>query len=400
MTACLRIRWSGPWIAAAFTLMTLFPAALAAQPGTAPNGDPGGFGIDGDLDVGTPVAGTTDWNSLIQPNGTPTSAATLHAVDSYTNADLGLFNNSRLFGNPNTEWFWDNDPVTNPIGGKENFSNGVAHFSIDANGHTWFTWAVDRQGNGGDSYMDVGLYRNTLVRNPGGTFSSAGPDAGHTVGDLVLSLDWLAGGALPVLTVWRWSEVAPGAYNFTTMTPAAGTVFTGSNADMIFVPYTAFGSGHYGPAMFAEAAIDLSALLGVPHPGSLFKTVMFNSRFGDQIASVMKDFIEPVQIQFTVDVATTPGTRATRIVNITPNPSRGGAISVEFELAQDGPVSLEFFDVAGRRVGGLEQARMAAGRQSLRWDPSSRAGRDRSGVLFARLTSAAGKDVRRLIVMP
>lgn len=398
MTSCLRIQWPGRWSVAILALLTMLPRMLAAQPGTAPTGDQGGFGIDGDLDPGTPVAGTTDWMSLIMPDGTPASPATFHGVDEYDTSDLA-FRGSRMFGNPNTEWFWDSDPLTNPIGGKHNFSNGVAHFSHDANGHTWFTWAVDRQGTGGDSYMDAGLYQNTLVRNGNGTFSSAGPHGGHTVGDVVVSLTWHPATSLPVLTAWRWSEISPGVFDLTSMTPAPGTVFTAVNGTPAIVPYTAYGNDHYGPGMLAEASIDLTALLGVSTPPTTFRTLLFSSRFGDQIQSVLMDFIEPIQIQFTVDVETEPRIRATRIVSITPNPSRG-AVSVEFELAQAGPVSLEFFDVAGRRVGAVERASLPAGRHAMRWAPTIRTGRDRSGVLFARLTSAAGTDMRRMILMP
>ena len=399
MTDRLRIQWPGRWSVAILALLTMLPGVLAAQPGTAPTGDPGGFGIDGDLDAGTPVAGTTDWMSLILPNGIPSAPATFHGVDQFNDSDFAFFGDSRLFGNPNTAWFWDGDAMTNPIGGKENFSNGLAHFSHDANGHTWFTWSVDRQGTGGDSYMEVALHQNTLVRNINGTFSSAGPHAGHTVGDLMFSLSWAPATSLPVLTVWRWSEISPGAYDITSMTPAPGTFFTGSNGNIALVPYTAFGQGHYPPGQFAEASIDLTALLGGSLPPTTYRTLLFSSRFGDQIRSVLKDFIEPIQIQFTVDVDTTPRTRATRIVSITPNPSRG-AVSVEFELAQAGPVSLEFFDLAGRRVGAVNGARLPAGRHAMRWDPTNGTGRDGSGVLFARLTSAAGTDMRRLILMP
>jgi len=139
--------------------------------------------------------------------------------------------------------------------------------------------------------------------------------------------------------------------------------------------------------------------VGAPHPASTFRTMLFHSRFGSEIASVLKDFIEPMQIQVTVGVETPLPSRATRIVNIAPNPARG-AVSVEFEIAQAGPVSLDFFDVAGRRVGSVARTSLPAGRHALRWDSTNRPGQERAGVLYARLASEAGTDVRRLIVIP
>ena len=101
-----RFRYSCP-AALLAALLTLLPRIAASQCGTAPTGDPGGFGIDGDLDAGTPTAGTSDWMSFMLSNGTPIASTTLHGFDDSGTSDLRLIQStSRLSGNPNTDWVW------------------------------------------------------------------------------------------------------------------------------------------------------------------------------------------------------------------------------------------------------------------------------------------------------
>lgn len=390
---------SGGRFASLVAFLLLLPSLSGAQPGTAPTGDPGGFGIDGELDPGTPVAGTIDWNTVIMANGLPTSSATLHAVDGFSNSDLSFFlTTSRLFENPNTTWQWDNSGMTNPLNGKDNFSNGVAHFSRDGAGHLWLTWGVDREGAGTSSYMDLVLFQNTLVRNGNNTFSSTGPDGGHTVGDVALSLEVYASSAAlsPSLAAWRWTQVAPGTYNFTSLALPPGAKFTAANNGFqATVPYTAFGSGFYNQDRFAEASVDLTALLASVQPSATFRTLFFVSRFGPDIESVLRDFIEPIPIQITTGVEPPFGPGGTRILGIRPNPTQG-PVSVDLELAREGAVSLEFFDLSGRRVGAVTRGSLPPGRHTLTWEPAMRT---RGGVLFARLAGEPGADLRRFVLL-
>lgn len=396
-------------LATAF-LLAVQAAPTAAQMGTAPTGDPGpGFGIDGDLDSNVPTASTTDWAwgagagagiGLIENNGAPSAPNTLHGVDEYNNQDL-IFRggDARFTTNPNTDWRWDT-PGMNPLGGKEDLGNGVAHFSRDAGGHTWFTWAVDREGGGGQSYIPVALYQGTLVRNGDGTFTSSGPHNGSTIGDLVLDLellDLMTG--LPILRVWRYTETSPGVYDLTALTPAGGTAFTGANTNgQVTVPYGAFGKSYYSPETFAEASIDLTALLAGVQPSATFRTVFFCNRSGDMIAATLRDFIDPMSTTIPVSVGDAPTARTAGRVTVSPNPATA-AVTVEFEVARRGPVSVEIFDLAGRRVATLASETFAAGRHALRWDPAA-ARTERNGMLFARVAADGEIHTRRFIVLP
>jgi choice-of-anchor B domain-containing protein len=81
-----------------------------------------------------------------------------------------------------------------------------------------------------------------------------------------------------------------------------------------------------------------------------------------------------------------------------PNPS-GDVAAVSFQLPVSGPVSLEVFDVSGRRVAVLmEGERVAPGSHTVRWD--GRDERDRrvaAGVYFARLSTAQGERTRKIV---
>jgi flagellar hook assembly protein FlgD len=78
------------------------------------------------------------------------------------------------------------------------------------------------------------------------------------------------------------------------------------------------------------------------------------------------------------------------IVGVSPNPFNPSA-RVWFDLQEASSVSLEIYDVSGRRVTTLHLGDFVAGRNNAVWD-----GRDArgavvtSGVYFLRLRSAAG----------
>ncbi len=76
-----------------------------------------------------------------------------------------------------------------------------------------------------------------------------------------------------------------------------------------------------------------------------------------------------------------------------PNPVRERA-SIRFDLPHPVDVSLEIFDVRGRRVADLLEGLQAAGRRSLVWSTRGRA----AGVYFVRLRTDGRTFTRRMIV--
>jgi hypothetical protein len=79
-----------------------------------------------------------------------------------------------------------------------------------------------------------------------------------------------------------------------------------------------------------------------------------------------------------------------------PNPARGTTALV-FALPHAGTVSLDIFDVTGRRVTNLQNGVLPAGRYKRLWDGTGLNGvRRESGVYFARLTTKDGARTQRI----
>ena len=77
-----------------------------------------------------------------------------------------------------------------------------------------------------------------------------------------------------------------------------------------------------------------------------------------------------------------------------PNPFNPSTTLV-FALSKAGPVRLEIFDTAGRRVAVLVDEERAAGEHSVLWQPRGLA----SGMYFARFAAEGRHDTRRLVLL-
>jgi len=82
-----------------------------------------------------------------------------------------------------------------------------------------------------------------------------------------------------------------------------------------------------------------------------------------------------------------------------PNPARAGA-TFGWSLPRGGAARLEILDLAGRRVATLADGAFGANRYVRAWDlRDARGSRVAPGVYFARLSSADGMRLRRLVVL-
>ncbi len=282
--------------------------------GVAPTGDPGqGFDIDGDLAANAPTANTTDWVAggagtgagLLSNTGAPVDPLkTFHIIDSYnSNADNIFSGGKKYTDNPNT-WTWTTQKAT----AKDDLNNGLLHTSNDINNHLWLTVASDRFSTSGNSYIDFEFFQSVLTANDNGTFTSAGPDGGRTVGDLLITLELTMGGTQPNFFVERWQQVSPGVFSYIPITPAANTVFAAANVNgTVPVPYGAFGSTTYAMNAFAEGAIDISALIANLDPCILIRTVLIKSKASQEATANLKDFITPIQLNLGTSPAADAG---------------------------------------------------------------------------------------------
>jgi hypothetical protein len=83
-----------------------------------------------------------------------------------------------------------------------------------------------------------------------------------------------------------------------------------------------------------------------------------------------------------------------------PNPF-GAQTVIRFELPVESPVTLEVFDLAGRRVATLARGTWAAGDHAVTWDRHrDDGGRAAPGVYRYRLTAGAFRHQRKLVLLP
>jgi FlgD Ig-like domain len=94
------------------------------------------------------------------------------------------------------------------------------------------------------------------------------------------------------------------------------------------------------------------------------------------------------------------GPTALRFERPRPNPLTSGT-RFAFELPEAASVSLEIFDLSGRRVSTLVAGERGAGRHEVRWNAAGEhGGRVPAGLYFARFRTAGLTTMERLIVLP
>jgi len=82
-----------------------------------------------------------------------------------------------------------------------------------------------------------------------------------------------------------------------------------------------------------------------------------------------------------------------------PNPFNP-ATKLRFSLPVDSEVTLDLYDVAGRRIRSLVGGPLRAGRHEVAWDGQDDAGRNvASGTYFARLTAAGVSRVKSVTLV-
>jgi len=263
----------------------------------------GGFGIDGEVVAGSAGVAAGDWMAgpggagVLKSDGTPVNpATTFHFVDPYNSSSDNTFGGGlKWTDDPNT-WTWGLGKASS----KTDINNVLLHLSTDVSGHSWIVIAADRFSTSGDSYIDFEFLQNTLTTNANGTFSSAGPNGGRTVNDLLLSLDFASGGSVPDFTAWRWqTNSGTGGFTYVDATASLpmGRIYGAVSVANTAVPFGAFGGTNYGANQFVEAAVDLTALVGNFDPCLSIgvATIMVKTKTSTSSTATIVDFINPIQ---------------------------------------------------------------------------------------------------------
>ena len=96
-------------------------------------------------------------------------------------------------------------------------------------------------------------------------------------------------------------------------------------------------------------------------------------------------------------VAREPAGRETRITNVFPTPTHGRA-EISYVVRQTGPVRVEVYDLAGRRVAVLQNGRQDRGDHRVRWDGRTAGGSLAApGIYLVRLQTEEGTESRRIV---
>ena len=275
------------------------PPPTGVAPITVPAG---GFSIEGDLQANTPNLNVGDWlpgtngtGGVLDNAGNPLNpATTFHFTDLYnSSADQTFVGGLKWGDDPNT-WQW----TAGKPSSKTDINNILLHFANDADGHSWAVIAADRYSSSGDSYIDFEFLQNPLRANPDGTFTSTKLTGGRTVNDLLLSLAFTSGGSVADFFAWRW-QLTNGVYTYVDVTAAlpASRVFVAASSAGTRVPFGAFGSTTYEANAFAEAAVNLTALLGNVDPCLSIgvNTIMVKTKASQSSSATITDFINPIQ---------------------------------------------------------------------------------------------------------
>jgi hypothetical protein len=284
-----------------------------------------GFHIDGNLRANTPTINIGDWLTgpggsgsssggfVMSDAGVPVNAATTQLLpkDAYnTTADIIFSGGSKFDGNPNTNWSWTTSKPT----GKDDINNAMYHLSTDASNNKWLILGSDRLATTGTSYIDFEFLQKTLTRNAsGGKFTSAGPDSGRSVNDIVISMEYTGGGSTAKIHFYKWQHNVGDGFDWVEYKFVAdggiipnAFAFGMTNVSSTTVPFLAFGLTSYIPYSFVEAAVNLTGLFGAIDPclGLNIKTIVIKTKASDAVTAALKDFVDPIQVSLNFNAPT------------------------------------------------------------------------------------------------
>ena len=193
-------------------------------------------------------------------------------------------------------------------------NNGYFHISTSPDGHRWMTASGDRFATNGTSYIDFELLQNTLTRNvltgctkpPCGNFTSAGPNGGRTVNDLLVTANYGQGGGVATLLISQWQAVG-GGFDYVDVTNSVpnGSAFVSTSLvpdPGVPVPYGAFGGNCLcGKTNSLKCPLTLqrcSVRSSDPCTGIQIKTLMVKTKTSTTATATLEDMLAPFQVSF------------------------------------------------------------------------------------------------------
>jgi hypothetical protein len=318
------------------------------------------------------------------------------------------------FKGNNTSEFWAYDPGTNTwsekpaVTGNKKVKGGAGMVSVPSRNQIYAL-----KGNNTSEFLCYDLASEAwLTRQPIGNVPA--PGKAHAVkdgGSLTLAVEngdsvifaFKGGGTREF---WRYSiagdswhyvdSVPYGPTKKTKVKDGAALVWNGANRIYAFKGGKTAEFWAFGLAAPADTWLSMADI-----PGAKLVTTGGALGFGGGFCYALKGggtrefwrFYEPL----VTGIAESPVTATPRRLElgVTPNPFRSSA-AVSFALAHEGYVTLQLFDVAGRRVSQLTAGFYQAGNYAYRL--SSAAGRLSPGVYVLKLDTRDGGVTRKLVI--
>ncbi|MFV8393461.1 T9SS type A sorting domain-containing protein [Flavobacterium sp. LB2P6] len=322
-----------------------------------------GSGVDGDAfahePIGTIYEGVGDLFDKLDPTIAghglinpftgqvfykPTIPATVPVSyflqDPYLNDPTTFTSSNKINDNPNTyTWGAGSSPDKNEI------QNTGVHFSygdpgviggVSIDGQTfvagtsgpgvatdlWALFAGDRQVTNGSSYIDFEFLQAPLsitgatfgavdpltgiaqITGGSGGFTTLGTQGGRTVGDILLTVEFVQGGGDATVVIRIWTEITPGVYQYVVHPNSEffGEIYLTNNFSTTTVPFDTYGTfpGVYTPNQYAEGAINLTQVFATANSNPCFtlSTLFIRTRSsGNSTQSELKDFPgAPIQL--------------------------------------------------------------------------------------------------------
>lgn len=193
----------------------------------------------------------------------------------------------------------DKDNITNayakayPVGG---FPGGdFPGHPAGVHEHLVIYFGADRFANSGDAALGFWFFQNDVGMAPGGTFTGE-----HAIGDVLVQIDYVNGGALSEVQIFEWvgsggshgplNELVFDSSNGLTVCTDDDTACATSNANAIPSPWAytpKSGADNVFPEQsFFEAGIDITALVGEV----CFSSFMAETRSSHSETAELKDF--------------------------------------------------------------------------------------------------------------
>ncbi|MFB9212416.1 beta strand repeat-containing protein, partial [Echinicola jeungdonensis] len=273
----------------------------------APNG---GFEIDGNIEADSPTFGVGDWINgsgpggfVFHDNGNPFNGARSKLIkDSFDSSTDEIFSSgTKALDNPNT-WTWTNSKASS----KADINNFFYHIATDSNNDDWLFVGSDRFTTNGQSYIDIEFFQESVIKNPDGTFTSNGTDAGRTVNDVMITVGYSNGGSNPIIEFYTWQNLGGGNYGYVQGSFLPNQSAGQTNSGTFNVPFGAFYTNEYTQNQFVEVAVNVSKIVAEINPclGVSIKTMIAKTKSSISETAAANDFVNPVQVAINFGTAT------------------------------------------------------------------------------------------------